>query len=186
MRCLRPHRGQKCRRGKNIGVTLLPAEGSHRAGWLPQPALLLEVAGQQPGATPHLQFERLLKRTAPPMKFTTLIPVMAVLWLLGVSVPSPSGGTVAADGLFLGDKHKNRGMDCSGCHKESPPKQDVPMAVCLGCHGDYGKVAAKTNEIDPNPHDSHLGGIDCGKCHHAHKPSVNVCNECHEMDMKVP
>lgn len=120
------------------------------------------------------------------MKFKILIPTMAVLWVWGFSVLSPFGPTWAAEGLFLGDKHKNRGMDCSGCHKESPPKQDVPMVVCLGCHGDYPKVAAKTSKLDPNPHDSHLGEVGCGKCHHAHNASVNACNECHQFDMKVP
>ena len=96
------------------------------------------------------------------------------------------GPTWAATGAFLGDAHKVRGIDCSGCHKESPPKHNVPMAVCLGCHGDYGKVAAKTKKLDPNPHDSHLGEFDCGKCHHAHKASVNACNACHQLDMTVP
>lgn len=120
------------------------------------------------------------------MQFRILIPAMALLWVWGFSVLSPPGPTWADPGLFLGDKHKNRGLDCSGCHKEDPPKQNVPMAVCLGCHGDYPKVAAQTNKLDPNPHDSHLGGIDCEKCHHAHKPSVNACTDCHLMDMKVP
>ncbi len=111
---------------------------------------------------------------------------MAFLWFSGASVFSPSCPTSAAEGLFLAEKHKNRGTDCSGCHMESPPKQDVPRAVCLGCHGDYPKVADKTNKLDPNPHDSHLGEVDCGKCHHAHKASANFCNECHQFDMKVP
>ena len=120
------------------------------------------------------------------MKLRTLVLAMGFLWFLRVSVLSPSGPTLAAEDLSLADKHKNRGADCSGCHKESPPKQDVSMAVCLGCHGDYRKVAAQTNRLDPNPHDSHLGEIECGKCHHAHKASVNACNECHQFDMKAP
>jgi len=120
------------------------------------------------------------------MKCRTLILGMAILWFCRVCFFLPSGPIWAAGGLFLADKHKNSGTDCSGCHKESPPKQDAPMAVCLGCHGDYPKVAAKTNKLDPNPHDSHLGEIECGKCHHAHKGSVNFCNECHQFDMKVP
>jgi fumarate reductase flavoprotein subunit len=120
------------------------------------------------------------------MKFRITILVMAASWVWEVSVLSPSGPAWAAEGLLLGDKHKNRGVDCSGCHKESPPQQGVPMAVCLECHGDYRKVAAKTDKTDPNPHESHLGEFDCGKCHHAHKASVNACNECHQMDMKVP
>jgi hypothetical protein len=60
------------------------------------------------------------------------------------------------------------------------------MAVCLGCHGDYSKVAAKTNKINPNPPDSHLGEIECEKCPHSHKPSLNARNACHLMEMKVP
>ena len=120
------------------------------------------------------------------MQLRILIPAMAVLWLSVVSVLSPFGQTWAAESLFLADKYKSRDTDCPGCHKESQPKQDVPMAVCLGCHGDYREVAAKTNKLDPNPHDSHLGEFDCEKCHHVHKASVNACAACHEMDMKVP
>jgi fumarate reductase flavoprotein subunit len=131
------------------------------------------TAFQKTNVLPHLQFR-------------ILIPAMGVLWVWGISVFSPSVPTWAAQTLFLGDKHKNMGVDCSGCHKEDPPKQNVPMAVCLGCHGDYPKVAEKTKKLDPNPHDSHLGEIECGQCHHAHKASVLVCAGCHEMDMKVP
>jgi fumarate reductase flavoprotein subunit len=120
------------------------------------------------------------------MQFRILISAVAILSFSGVSVLSLSGPTWAAEGVLLADKHKGRGTECSGCHKESPPVRDGPMPVCLGCHGDYWKVAAQTNKLDPNPHDSHLGEIDCGKCHHAHKASVNFCNECHQFDMKVP
>lgn len=120
------------------------------------------------------------------MQFQALILAMAVSGTFGVFVFSLSGPPWAGEGVFLADKHKNRGMDCSGCHGEKPPKQDVPMVVCLGCHGDYQKMAAKTRHLDPNPHNSHLGEIDCGKCHHAHKASVLACNECHQLDMMVP
>jgi fumarate reductase flavoprotein subunit len=120
------------------------------------------------------------------MQLRILITAMAVLWLWAFSVLSPSGPIWAAQGLFLGDRHKNVGVDCAGCHKEDPPKEKVPMAVCLGCHGGYPEVAAKTNKIDPNPHNSHLGEIECGQCHRAHKASVLVCAGCHDMEMKVP
>jgi fumarate reductase flavoprotein subunit len=120
------------------------------------------------------------------MKFRILIPAMTLLWLWEGALLLPSGPTWAAGGVFLAEKHKSREIDCSGCHKESLPKQTVPMAACLGCHGDYRKVAAKTGKLDPNPHDSHLGEFDCGKCHHAHKASVNACAACHPIDMMVP
>ena len=111
---------------------------------------------------------------------------MIVFWILGFFALSSPGPAGSAQAVFLGDRHKNLGVDCSGCHKEDPPKQNVPMAVCLGCHGDYPKLAERTDKITPNPHDSHLGEIDCGQCHHAHKASVLVCAGCHLMDMKVP
>ena len=120
------------------------------------------------------------------MRFRTVIPAMVSFCAWGLFVFMPSGLSRAAQEFLLGDKHKNLGIECSGCHQEDPPKQKVPMAACLGCHGDYAKVAAKTSKITPNPHDSHLGEIECEKCHHSHKPSVNACNACHLMDMKVP
>ena len=120
------------------------------------------------------------------MKLRTLIPAITVLWLCALSILSSSAPARAAQGLFPGDKHKNTGVDCSACHKENPPGSIVPMSVCLGCHGDYRKVAAKTNKLDPNPHDSHLGEVDCEKCHHSHKASVIICNSCHQLDMNVP
>jgi Cytochrome c3 len=39
-----------------------------------------------------------------------------------------------------------------------------------GLPWDYKRLAAKTERLNSNPHDSHLGEIDCEKCHHSHKP----------------
>ncbi len=57
---------------------------------------------------------------------------------------------------FLADRHKGKGVECSGCHNESPPKAAVPMATCLKCHGSYAKVAKRTDNTTPNPHASHM------------------------------
>jgi hypothetical protein len=133
-----------------------------------------------------LRIEDSPRLAAERVKFRTLILGMAVLLFWEFSVPLLPGPAWAATGTLLGEAHKSRGIDCSGCHRESPPKHNVPMATCLECHGDYGKVAVRTNKLDPNPHDSHLGEVDCGKCHHAHKTSVNACNACHRLDMNVP
>jgi len=93
----------------------------------------------------------------------------------------------AIESAFLADKHKNAGIDCESCHKESPPSKPVPMQVCLGCHGgDYAKLAEQTKKVAPNPHDSHLGNAPCEFCHHAHKPSEYYCATCHILDSKVP
>jgi len=47
-------------------------------------------------------------------------------------------------------------------------------------------MAEKTSRLDPNPHDSHLGELECGRCHHQHKASENACAACHAIELKVP
>jgi len=101
-----------------------------------------------------------------------------------------TGPGAAEKNNFLADRHKGKGLACSGCHKESPPQAAVPMAACLSCHGSYIKVARRTDNVSPNPHASphapKMGEITCEKCHHGHKPSVDMCAECHEFGYKVP
>ena len=92
----------------------------------------------------------------------------------------------AAEALLV-DRHKNAGVNCDGCHKENPPSKPAPTSVCTDCHGDYAKIAEKTQNVKPqNPHESHLGDVECEKCHHLHKPSVNYCGSCHNFGFKVP
>ncbi len=88
---------------------------------------------------------------------------------------------------FLADKHKVAGIGCDGCHKENPPKEHVPTLVCNKCHGDQAKLAERTQKVIPNPHDSHLGNVECGLCHHGHKQSEDYCSTCHDFGYyKVP
>ena len=87
---------------------------------------------------------------------------------------------------LLGDKHKEMGIQCDGCHKESQPQNNVPRAVCQGCHGDYKMLGERTEKVDPNPHRSHEGNLDCSVCHHSHKPSEDHCDRCHNFGFKVP
>ncbi len=113
-----------------------------------------------------------------------LIAICAVFAVCAVIV----GGQVwAQQKKFLADRHKDRGMDCSACHKESPPAKAVPSAVCKGCH-DPEKLAMKSAEKlgRHNPHDNHLGDIPCETCHHGHKPSEDACAKCHQFGFKVP
>ncbi len=87
---------------------------------------------------------------------------------------------------FLADRHQAKGQNCAACHQESPPKAAVPAAACLQCHGDAEKLAMKTSAVRPNPHDSHLGEMDCDKCHHAHKASEDACGKCHSFGFMTP
>ena len=116
-------------------------------------------------------------------------PLMALAFLgfIAVLIFSPSFPADAQQTPLLEEKHKNTGITCEACHKEKPPSQAVPTAVCLSCHGSYSELVEKTKDVKPrNPHESHLGDLDCDNCHHVHKPSVNYCGECHTFGFKVP
>ena len=41
----------------------------------------------------------------------------------------------------------------------------VVKEQCKACHGDYSKLAKMTENLDPNPHHSHLGDVNCTDCH---------------------
>jgi len=87
---------------------------------------------------------------------------------------------------FLIDKHVAAHVTCAQCHAGGiavPPA----TAACLTCHGGtYQKLAASTAKDMPNPHESHQGEIPCAQCHHVHKASVTLCNQCHTFDMSTP
>jgi hypothetical protein len=74
---------------------------------------------------------------------------------------------------FLSDRHKTGGISCKGCHKESPPKEQVPTPLCNTCHGNQKKIGEKTFNIIPNLHDSLLENLEFELCHHGRKPFEN-------------
>jgi Cytochrome c3 len=87
---------------------------------------------------------------------------------------------------FLINKHVAAGLTCTKCHTESTAKAPV-MATCLSCHGGtYASLAAKTDKDHPNPHASHRGEVSCAECHHVHRASTTLCNQCHSYDMTTP
>ena len=85
--------------------------------------------------------------------------------------------------ILLGDRHKEYGIECNECHQEDPPEKEVPTAICLSCHEDFRGIF---RSADFDPHNSHSNIDDCGACHHAHKPSENLCAVCHDYDVKTP
>jgi Zn finger protein HypA/HybF involved in hydrogenase expression len=102
--------------------------------------------------------------------------------------PSYSAGP-AGDSL-LADRHQGAGINCQGCHQESPPAKLVQTATCMKCHGDMAKLISKASKLSPNPHASpHEPPAEtkCETCHHVHKKSENSCSTCHEeFVFKVP
>ena len=107
--------------------------------------------------------------------------------VLAAVLGSVACASMAAD-AFLADRHVGRGLKCESCHNSMPPKAQGVTKQCLACHGgSYAKLAEKTADADMNPHDTHLGEIECSDCHQGHKPPRLVCDQCHEFrDMKVP
>ena len=72
------------------------------------------------------------------------------------------------------------------CHKTAPKAgAKVKKQVCQGCHS-YEQLAKQTAKVEPNPHYSHLGDVNCTDCHKGHKKSELMCNSCHQFDLKVP
>jgi cytochrome c3-like protein len=94
----------------------------------------------------------------------------------------------AAERPLLLERHKSVGIACEACHVENPPKVAASAARCLTCHGgDYEKLARLTEKVTPhNPHESHQGEMECGECHHVHKPSADYCGQCHQFGFQVP
>ena len=86
--------------------------------------------------------------------------------------------------------HHQEGIACKECHTIEKPKDPPPSyKPCLACHGPYEKIAQRTKKLPGNPHDSHLGPMDCLKCHGVHEPMEPEkipCMECHsDFEYKV-
>ena len=79
---------------------------------------------------------------------------------------------------FTADRHIKRGLTCTQCHGEGA-KKPVVKTQCLACHSSYAEVAERTEGLDPNPHDSHQGEVECNQCHKGHKPDELSCTACH-------
>ena len=114
--------------------------------------------------------------------FTALLLASFVLWQAGAQTPAGPGSGHG----FLIDKHMAAGVDCVACHRDAPPPKEPEMTACLGCHGSYAQIAAKTVADQPNPHASHLGELPCAACHHIHQASETFCDQCHAFGMKPP
>ena len=85
------------------------------------------------------------------------------------------------------DRHAQRGIECSACHRNSDPSVLPRQQQCLACHGGtYEAMAKRTESREPNPHFNHFGDRDCSTCHKGHSASVVTCNRCHKFDMKLP
>ena len=89
--------------------------------------------------------------------------------------------------LPLSHSHLLGGISCAACHGDADPPEFVGADQCLSCHAAELIVAATEGHEEANPHNSHYGPeLDCDVCHHAHAPSENFCNQCHEFRFVIP
>jgi hypothetical protein len=87
--------------------------------------------------------------------------------------------------IFQMPKYMLDGIDYVTGNYEYPfPEGNYSKDYCLKCHGTYDELAQKTSNVKPNPHQHHLGEIECGLCHKSHRPFVNHCAECHDWNFK--
>lgn len=119
-------------------------------------------------------------RTTSVRKFTR-----ALMMSMALATIAFSGNAISAE---MTTKHKAI-KECSVCHTQENAVAGNAFVVpsdktCIGCHGDYKALAAKTqpkDPHDPNPHASHHYGanMSCTTCHAEHKESRVLCNDCH-------
>ncbi|WP_295478979.1 cytochrome c3 family protein [Sutterella sp.] len=94
--------------------------------------------------------------------------------------------SAAFAGDFTADFHLAHGQKCETCHKTAPVQgTKVKKDVCKQCHS-YEKLAQATAKVEPNPHHSHLGDVNCTECHKGHQKSELMCDQCHQFKLKVP
>ena len=62
------------------------------------------------------------------------------------------------------------------------------LGLAFGACAAEKTLAEKTKNLEPNPHKSHLGAVNCVECHKADKPSKQpelMCNSCHNFTLKT-
>lgn len=83
-------------------------------------------------------------------------------------------GTEDASGINIPGYYNKNVETCATATRE----------YCMTCHADTWErdVAALENYEEYggyNPHDSHMGELDCGTCHSLHGESTYLCGTCH-------
>jgi hypothetical protein len=139
---------------------------------------------------------------------TTKTPTVTVppTWSLETDCATchPDQVNSMTDPALLAFNHALISNKCVGCHDlatlqvshkdfsstSSVPYEQYPQSFCLKCHGSYPVLVALTANstafLDPdgkaiNPHDTHVGQVECYKCHLIHdvSPGIKYCYSCH-------
>lgn len=96
----------------------------------------------------------------------------------------PKNDTYTIQNYPMDGIHKKLGLSCTDCHSESKGEDysNAMLKTCLQCHESYEKVKERTGHLghNNNIHQSpHFEDLACDVCHKTHKPSQNLCVQCH-------
>ncbi|MBN1317679.1 MAG: cytochrome c3 family protein [Anaerolineales bacterium] len=76
------------------------------------------------------------------------------------------------------------GVYIAGDYREPLPETEMAQESCLECHRSYSSLIERTSHLEPNPHDSHFGELECSMCHKSHSESALFCQECHTWELE--
>lgn len=101
---------------------------------------------------------------------------------------------------MLDNIHFQAGVGCKDCHSNYTlldemtsmwryvtgdyenvmAKRKFDDAMCTACHISMDYLAANTDYLVRNPHQSHWPDVRCGACHLSHDRQVDYCSRCHD------
>lgn len=98
-----------------------------------------------------------------------------------VIVAAMAAACFAAPAAYAAANGSHASLKCETCHAGQAQPTAPSQKTCLGCHGSYEALAKKTAKPGEkfNPHDSHMGRVECTACHSMHKKSHYICRDCH-------
>lgn len=109
-----------------------------------------------------------------------------IVFLAAITIPAIMMASAAQAHDFLADLHGRSNVTCQACHGNTMPApgDTVSNDRCLVCHSNYQELTknrcSSGDAACPDPHNSHLGDIDCALCHHGHSASTVYCLQCHK------
>ena len=117
---------------------------------------------------------------------------------LAGSAAGTDAAAAADSSVPLVAAHEALGLTVDGCASDEAAGIDEPgyydknasvcttasREYCMTCHeSDWEDTVAATADYDGhegyNPHDSHMGAVDCGICHSLHGEQTLYCVTCH-------
>lgn len=124
------------------------------------------------------------EKTIKEKKMNTIKILISVISASLLLVPGLSVAQVQSQQSALAAQVKTL-KDRHGAAWPISPNGYVTKQQCMNCHGPYEKLAHATRGVNPNPHNSHLGQVNCEDCHKGNTAEpVLMCNQCHNFKLK--